>query len=376
MVVVVKNIFMIRGRFFMVTKNCFMAARESATVVCMVIAVSATIMMTHMGIMQGAREADNLSVHGYNEADRWNEQLCVAAQDGDIEAVRRLVNGKANVNCIILAFFDYHVYADDELTPLICASKAGHVAVVKELLAAKACTDDNHRTEHALRIACEKGHAEVVQILLAEGVKTIDRFGRGPGPLMMAVACNHVEVVKVLCAGRADVNITPENCDGDFPLKRAAKRQRISVARELIRAGADINKQNEKTGDTVLHAAIERYKSNHDSESTIRMLVLAGAQHTIKNKVGQTAWDIALPELRRIMQQAEQERERLERDAIAAGQDVQSILYAAAFVDVDEDEKKAGEAAALQGVAGRGDKHAKIKEKKAEKAGERNCVVS
>lgn len=98
------------------------------------------------------------------------------------------------------------VAQDDPGDALRRAASAGDVAKVKELLAAG--VDVNAANSYggtALAFACDKGRAEVVNLLLEHGadVNAKDRF-YGATPLTWAVEKGHVEIVRALLAKGAE----------------------------------------------------------------------------------------------------------------------------------------------------------------------------
>lgn len=72
---------------------------------------------------------------------------------------------------------------------------------------------------------------------------------------MIASSAGHLEIVKVLLAAGADVNMTNDN--GQSPLHYAASRNREDIAKCLLEAGAHVNAAD-KLGNTSLHRAASR----------------------------------------------------------------------------------------------------------------------
>lgn len=314
-------------------------------------AVNCVLMMTNAHAMQG------------DGMERLNLALRDAVASGDTQAIKTLVESKAAVN-----YLSYDTFYEEMITPLIYATKAGHVGVVKELLAARAgINSKDYCTEYALAVACEKGHIEIVRELLADGIGP-DCGRYVSSPLRIAVESNCVAVVKLLCAAKANVNEAsiPYGCTA---LMSAVRRRNGEIVDELIRAGASVNKRDEN-GDAALHMAVEFGCRNPRTKDIVKMLILAGAWYDVENNKDQTAWDIATPELRLVMNQAEHIRKRLESEVVATGgEDVRSMVYAAAFAN--ENEKKAGEALALEGTGATKDSgQEKAQEKNEQKEGE------
>jgi ankyrin repeat protein len=91
-----------------------------------------------------------------------NWPLYMAANLGHAEAVRQLLDGRADVN---------KATTDTGCTPLYVAAHCGHAEVVRQLLDGradvnKASTDDGSTP---LLMAADRGHAEVMRQLLDGG---------------------------------------------------------------------------------------------------------------------------------------------------------------------------------------------------------------
>ena len=213
--------------------------------------------------------------------------------------------------------------ARDELdrTPLHFAAQAGEAATVQVLLAAGAdVAARDWRNETPLHFAAQAEQAEqaaaVVQLLLAAGA---DREARTRGsqetPLHHAAGAGHVEVVELLLAAGADIRsrdvngVTPlheavaadsselvellltagsHNSEGaagllaawshggygdprGTPLHWAARGDRISMAQQLLAAGAQVQAlSREEGGITPLYEAW--------SEEMVALLLAAGAE--------------------------------------------------------------------------------------------------
>ena len=127
----------------------------------------------------------------------------------------------------------------------------------------------------ALHEAADRGHAELVEFLLNQGMKTDTRCDLGGTPLHnTANGCftnetRYVAVVKVLLAHGADVNARRHG--NQTPLHRAAEWGRPQILRALLAAGADPNARDDD-GKTPLDLA------NVSDDRRLRPGVAAGRQ--------------------------------------------------------------------------------------------------
>ena len=89
----------------------------------------------------------------------------------------------------------------------------------------------------AIHLAASLGHLDVVEELIRAGstLDDVDRFNRSP--LMWAVACGYVEIVKLLLQAGASVATQRKR----HALHEACKRGFHELAQLLIDAGAPVN---------------------------------------------------------------------------------------------------------------------------------------
>ena len=108
-----------------------------------------------------------------------------------------------------------------------------------------------------LHRAAQDGEVAEVQRLLSLGYQPNEFDELGKTPLHYAAERGHLEVIKLLVASGADVNANDERVIGNTPLRQVAANCSFEVAKILIDAGADPNIPGWMQ-ITALHQARER----------------------------------------------------------------------------------------------------------------------
>lgn len=135
-----------------------------------------------------------------------------------------------------------------------------------------------------LLIASHKGHAHSVVQLINKGAKVaVTKYGRSP--LHLAAYKGHIEVVRVLLKAGCDLDIQDDG--GQTALHRATVVGNNDVIAAVIQEGCALDRQD-KDGNTALHEA-----SWHGFSQSVKLLVKAGANVHAKNKAGNTALHLA-----------------------------------------------------------------------------------
>ncbi|NXF17233.1 ANKR6 protein, partial [Rhodinocichla rosea] len=135
-----------------------------------------------------------------------------------------------------------------------------------------------------LLVAAYKGQVENVVQLINRGAKVaVTKHGRTP--LHLAAYKGHLHVVQVLLKAGCDLDIQD---DGDqTALHRAAVVGNTDIIATLIQEGCALDRQD-KDGNTALHEA-----SWHGFSQSAKVLVKAGANVLAKNKAGNTPLHLA-----------------------------------------------------------------------------------
>ncbi len=164
-----------------------------------------------------------------------------AAVDGDVEQVKQLLIGGADVNA-----------PDPNGTPLQWALFANQTRVVRLLLEYGADSNIDGPTGTPLQMAVLSGNTEIVQLLLEHGGNP--NRGDRSTPLIAATQKGSLEIVELLLARGADPTFA--TFGGTTPLHEAAMRGELEIAHRLVDRGADVNALTAGLGKPPIHFAI------------------------------------------------------------------------------------------------------------------------
>ena len=257
----------------------------------------------------GSIDEDNL-IEYFDE-----DELIEAAREGDVDMVISLLKSGADVD-----FMD-----EDGETALMTAAYKGHAVIVGILINAGAAIDIQDKSGSgagftALMWAAHEGYDEIAGLLLEAKADPNLQTDRGYTALMWAAQQGHCEIALQLL-GR-DANAFMVNNDGDTALTLAQKREQgrmvdllkplyersglsksetgdtllmhaayhntVSLAKELLDSGADIDSTNSEGKTALIYAAC---KGNMEIAG---MLIDHGANIWIKDNQGMTAYNWAI----------------------------------------------------------------------------------
>ncbi len=222
--------------------------------------------------------------------------LMAAIEGGHDDVIDFFLKSGANVNPDVIS--RVQIEGMGGASPLITATRKENVALVKKLL--KRGVDVNRPAPNGwtpLKSAAQQGNLEIVKVLLEGGADPNIADDTNYTPLMNAVSGEHEDIVKLLLKFRADPNVqsgeNPEDDDwepGRTALMDAAVSGNVSIARELLKQGANPNLLNSK-GRTALHSAV--ISANTDMVS---LLLKSGADPDIygSDEERLSALDLAL----------------------------------------------------------------------------------
>jgi ankyrin repeat protein len=177
---------------------------------------------------------------------------------------------------------------NDESTPLHLASEKGHVEVVRILVehGADTTVQDNHGSTPLHRASWPSfTNIDLVRFLIMHGADVMAQNKFGSTPLHGASSSGNVDVARFLVEHGADA--TAQDKDGWTPLHHASFNGSVGLARFLVEHGADPIAQD-KDGATPLHGA--SWGRNMD---VVRFLVEHGADVTAQDKHGLTPLHLA-----------------------------------------------------------------------------------
>ena len=172
----------------------------------------------------------------------------------------------------------------DGCNALLMACERGHLEIVHVLLAAGASVNISHGGLRPLTLASQEGHAEIATTLLAARASVnYDYQDSGYTALKMASQNGHTKTVKILLAAGA-------RTDAVSPLMTASQNGHTDVVKSLLAAGAAVDRAA-PNGCTALYSACQEGHAE-----VITALIAAGASLMAKNENGDIALHVACQE--------------------------------------------------------------------------------
>ncbi|MEI7938350.1 MAG: ankyrin repeat domain-containing protein [Verrucomicrobiota bacterium] len=209
-----------------------------------------------------------LAAHANPNAGRINLPLAVAANSGDIAALKLLlVNGAdPNTNAMVNWAFstkDSNHLQDGKCTPLFLAVNQRHADAARELVRCKADPNGPDPNQRSLLYEALPD-ASTLGVLLDAGADPNQSVGGVP-LLVRAVWDKNQPAVELLLAHHAEVNCTNSFGrtdaigNGQTPLHAAAALGSKAIAELLLKAGAAVNAKDQ-SGETPLYVAISQHQ--------------------------------------------------------------------------------------------------------------------
>ncbi|CAG0907242.1 unnamed protein product [Cyprideis torosa] len=134
-----------------------------------------------------------------------------------------------------------------------------------------------------LLLVARRGHHSLAEVLLDNGADPNIPDSDKQTPLHLASERGHHSLAELLLDHGADVLATDRR--GRTPLSEA---KTANVILAVIGHTEDVNRQDQQTGNTLLHSCCER-----GYEDAVKRLIEKGARLDLKNKKGEKALDIA-----------------------------------------------------------------------------------
>ena len=207
--------------------------------------------------------------------------LHIAVQINDLETVEVLLKGSADPNRL----------DRNNQTPVHVACERGYRGILERLIQTGA--NPNARGEDGsptpLTLASSRGHAECVQLLLKHGADPNVRDASGESPLRMAVSNGDAVSTKALLEHGSLQEKEAAVAANDLGAL-AALSGRPGVLEALIATGYDVNSTpnvNEIPPALITATAVQ-------SVDCVALLLRSGSNPNARDKVGQTALQIAV----------------------------------------------------------------------------------
>ncbi|XP_041027245.1 protein VAPYRIN-like [Juglans microcarpa x Juglans regia] len=138
-----------------------------------------------------------------------------------------------------------------------------------------------------LESAAASGETLIVELLLAHRANTERLETSTWGPIHLAAVGGHTEVLRLLLLKGANVDALTKH--GNTALHLAVEERRRDCARLLLANWARPDVRNTEEADTPLHIA-----AGIGDEQMVKLLLQKGANKDIRNRVGKTAYDVAV----------------------------------------------------------------------------------
>jgi ankyrin repeat protein len=187
---------------------------------------------------------------------------------------------------------------------MIAADK-GHCEIAKFLISVGVSVDFERLDSTALILASQNCNNEMILLLIEAGANVNRAGSSGPTPLICAASTGDVTVVRNLIERGADVNLQSMS-DSTTPLIEATREGYPDVVRELLSAGANIDGTGDD-GMAPLHLAAQ-----NDHAEIVAVLIEFKANVNQTSKTGLTP----------LLYAAKKGHFRVVKELIAAGADV------------------------------------------------------
>jgi uncharacterized protein len=202
-------------------------------------------------------------------------KFAVAIEDGDVDEIKALLKSGLSTETPI-------DYGDHSITPLLKASWDGEAEIVAVLLGAGAKVNarDTGSGVTPLMNAVQREHVGVIRLLLAAKADVSPKSKFDFNAFTMAVAGGKQEIAEMLLDAGAKVD---DGASGLTPLQFAATTGNVEMIRFLAKRGANVNHGVKQGGQTALLTAIYGAKPK-----AVQALIELKADVNAKTKDGDT----------------------------------------------------------------------------------------
>lgn len=160
--------------------------------------------------------------------------LIWASRYGHVETVKFLIEKGANLEA----------RGKDMVTPLYCAVTNGHIKAAQLLLDHNPDVDTRNIYDWTpLHSAVKEGYTELVTMLITKGANIATANENGVGPFYTACHEGFIEIARLLFDVGVDVNI-PTQEDQCTPLIAASECGHVEIAKFLLENGANVEARN------------------------------------------------------------------------------------------------------------------------------------
>lgn len=201
-----------------------------------------------------------------------------------LEAVK--AEDLAGVQAALAAGADANEPDPSTLTPLHMAAARGAMEIATLLIEAGADVAVEAGTgqgkAHALHLAAQFDHPDMVRLLLDHGAAIDAATTRGETALILAAKSGYAGVAEVLLQAGADP-LLGDAAYGDTALYIASMHGYLEVVKLMLAKGVDPNLRNPKSGETPLWVA-----AMDNRVEVIKTLLASGADPNIADDKGKT----------------------------------------------------------------------------------------
>ncbi|KAI0161909.1 ankyrin repeat-containing domain protein [Hypoxylon sp. FL1284] len=196
-----------------------------------------------------SKGAKSESMHFGGRRSNTMSALSRACRAGHLQIARRLIDNGADLNA--------SSYDSDGSYPLANAVFEGHKEIFDLLLQHGVDVNTSGVSGPALQIACFKGHKEMAEALIKHGASLTCGDGRYGGPVQAAVLGDHMDILELVVAAGADINMkagevrvwAPDNVDlSASAIAAATKSLNMVMLNWLLDHGADVNRVHDGDG--------------------------------------------------------------------------------------------------------------------------------